>query len=93
MTVGADDFRARFGEFSTVSRSEIAASLAAAAGDMNADVYGSRFDEAQSWLAAHKLAISPFGRSARLSADDGITTYWREFKRIQRECAPKFLVT
>jgi hypothetical protein len=42
---------------------------------------------------AHKLAISPFGRNARLVNDTGETTYWSEYKRIMRLVRVPFLVT
>lgn len=44
--------------------------------------------DAQGYLAAHLLAISPFGRDARLVSDDGATTYGTERARMELELAP-----
>ncbi len=44
---------------------------------------GTRADQAQGYLAAHKLTMSPFGMNARLIMKDGSTTYWKHFTRLQ----------
>lgn len=42
-------------------------------------------DDGQRYLAAHKLALSPFGQAARLVAKDGGTTYLTHYKKLQRQ--------
>lgn len=78
-------FRARFPEFSGVEDTTIEATLAEALLRLNTTIYGKRIDEAQGYLTAHKLALSPYGQAARLAAADGKTTYSIHFKEIQRE--------
>lgn len=70
-------FRARFPEFRTAPDAVVTAALTAAAGETSTD-FGDSYDEAHGLLAAHKLAISPFGQSARMVSDKGETTYQRE---------------
>lgn len=53
-----------------------------AARELNAMELGSAYDEAHGLLAAHKLAISPHGRAARLVDDKGKTTYENEFAAV-----------
>ncbi len=44
---------------------------------------GTFADQAQGYLAAHKLTMSPYGQNARLIMKDGTTTYWKHFTRLQ----------
>lgn len=53
-----------------------------------ADIWGDREDDAQGWLAAHLLAISPFGREASLVNQDGSTSYGRQRQRLEYEVGP-----
>jgi hypothetical protein len=50
-------------------------------------VFGARADDAVGLLAAHLLAVSPFGQQARLKSDAGNTTYNREWERLAAACA------
>lgn len=80
MTLAA--FKARFPEFVTAPDPMVQAVLDAAATELNADEIGAPFDEAHGMLTAHKLAISPFGRAARMLNDDGESTYQHEFNAV-----------
>lgn len=73
-------FRARFPEFETALDPFVQAALDGAASETSAGELGTAYDEAHGLLAAHKLAMSPYGQSARLINDDGRTTY-----ELQRE--------
>ena len=44
-------------------------------------------DQGQAYLAAHKMALSPWGQDTRLSAKDGSTTYWTHYWRLLRQVA------
>lgn len=82
-------FRARFPEFVGVEDLTVEATLAEA---LLSTIYGKRIDEAQGYLTAHKLALSPYGQAARL-ADGNTTTYAIHFKEIQRELSYGYRVT
>jgi hypothetical protein len=75
-------FRARFPEFKTALDPLVQSVLDAAALETNVEELGNAFDEAHGLLAAHKLAISPFGQSARMVNKDGMTTYESERKAV-----------
>lgn len=86
-------FRIRFPEFVRIGDEMIKAFLADAALELDANVLGNKYDAAQGYLAAHKLALSPAGVNARLSdPKDGTTTYNRHFKAIIRKAAMGFRV-
>lgn len=40
-------------------------------------------DDGQGYLAAHLLALSPFGNAAAMVAKDGSTTFEKHYKRLQ----------
>lgn len=88
----SDAFLVRYGEFSTAGSDLIEAALTDAATELDTSIYRDKYDVAHGLLAAHKLAISPYGRSARLVNEDGTTTYEKELTRIRREVAPRFMV-
>jgi hypothetical protein len=75
-------FRARFPEFRTADDTLVSACLAAAAGETDSGEFGAAYDEAHGLLAAHKLAISPFGQAARMVSDKGQTTYMAEREAV-----------
>jgi hypothetical protein len=50
-------------------------------------------DEAQGYLAAHKLALSPYGQAARLSDKTDDTLYMRHFKAIRSAVTSGLRVT
>ena len=81
-------FRIRFGEFETAADPLVQACLDAAATELNAAEIGAPFDEAHGLLAAHKLAISPYGRAARMLNDDGKSTYEIEFCAVMARAVP-----
>lgn len=75
-------FRLRFPECRSADDPTVTAVLNAAATELNAVEIGAPFDEAHGLLAAHKLALSPFGRAARMLNDEGTSTYFTEFTAV-----------
>lgn len=75
-------FIVRHAEFRPAPQETVVACLTAAANELSAAEIGLPYDEAHGLLAAHKLALSPFGRNARMVRDDGTTTYGDEFKAV-----------
>jgi len=66
-------------------------------GDMAAQPVSStaaytKADQGHRYLAAHKLASSPFGQQARLVAKDGTTTYLKNYQRLQLQVSSGFRV-
>lgn len=71
-------FRVRFSEFETAPDAMVQACLDASALETDSSAFDTAYDEAHGLLAAHKLAISPYGQNARMVSDKGETTYMRE---------------
>lgn len=59
-------FRRRFAEFEDTADGAVLAALNAAFAETSAEAFGDSFDEAHGLLAAHKLALGPFGTAARM---------------------------
>jgi hypothetical protein len=88
------DFNVRFPEFVRGGAGPMMlACIKEALTEVSHTTFREKHGMAVLYLAAHKLAISPFGRSQRLVAKDGTSTYLTEFKRILREVTPQWLVT
>lgn len=87
------DFRKQFPEFINVPDVLITAMLTAAALEVDPEVWGVKADQGQAYLAAHKLALSPWGNNARLVARDGSTTYETHYRRLVVQVARGALVT
>jgi hypothetical protein len=75
-------FRARFPEFERLPDATLTDALARGLVQTSTIVFGDISDEATGYLAAHFLALSPYGQQARLSAVDGTTTYMTHWRRI-----------
>lgn len=75
-------FIVRHAEFKPAPPDTVQMVLDMAASELSADEIGEPYDEAHGLLAAHKLALSPFGRNARMVREDGTTTYGDEFKAV-----------
>lgn len=71
MSAGLVDFRARFPEFNGVGDPTIVTQLADAVVQVDYGVFSTaKGDMAVLYLAAHTLALSPFGNSAKLVAKE-----------------------
>jgi len=85
MSVSVSSFRARHGStFTATSDDLIQECLDEAAALINATTWGTFRDIGIKCLAAHLLAVEPFGEPARLVGDLNSTIYGREFKRYQK---------
>lgn len=76
-------FRVQYPEFVATADATVEAKLAAAETRTDRDAFGDDADAAQGLLAAHLLALSPFGVPARKS-DSTETTYLVEWQRLAR---------
>jgi hypothetical protein len=104
-------FRAQFPEFNNVSDTLCTAMLSAASLEFDTGVWGvfgqlggpiTKADQGQMYLAAHKLAVSPFGQNARTVFKEGTynygtggydrTTYGREFLNLRYSVTSGFRV-
>lgn len=99
MAVDGDSFREAFPEFDKAPVTLIDAKLAEARLQIDAAVWLHLADLGASYLAAHLIAISPFGQHARLvppnakaNREDALTTYEREYRRLQRIVTSGFRV-
>ncbi len=75
-------FLVRFPEFKSAEEDAdmvgmIDATLAEAALSIS-DQFGSKYDEIHGLETAHRLAITPYGRTAKLSTETGATTYGKQ---------------
>jgi hypothetical protein len=75
-------FQIDFPEFRTAGTPLIQSWLDRAATELSASAFGVAYDEAHGLLAAHKGAISPFGRAARMLNEQGNSTYEVEFGKV-----------
>jgi Protein of unknown function (DUF4054) len=75
-------FKARFPEFNRLPDVMIQDAINRGVAQTNANVFGPLQDEASAYLAAHFLALSPYGQQARLVSKDGSTTYFSHWLRI-----------
>ncbi len=85
-------FRTLHPEFVNVPDVSITGMLAEAALEVNAQVWGVHADAGIHYLAAHKLALSPYGTGTRLRAADGSTTYWTHYEKLRRQVASGYRV-
>jgi hypothetical protein len=85
-------FLIQFPEFAKTDFNQVQATLDAAALEIDASVWRAKADQGQAYLAAHKLALSPFGQGARLSAKDGTTIYWTHYEKLVKQVASGFRV-
>ena len=79
MAVDAAQMQAEFPEFADIPVDDITAKIADAVLFVNTTTWGEFTDLGVKYMAAHLLAISPFGEIAKLDAKDGSTVYLRTF--------------
>ncbi len=90
-------FRAQFAEFNSISDVLVTTMMGAAVLEIDTSVWGAlgqlggpmtKADQGQMYLAAHKLAVSPFGQNAKTLYNNKRgyqrTTYGTEFELLQR---------
>ncbi len=86
------NFRLTFPELNAASDTLVSGFLASAARSIDSDLYGDRYDDAQGFLAAHLICLSPYGKNARLSSKEGKTTYGDRYEEIRYEVTPSVMV-
>lgn len=87
MALALATFRTRFPEFAPAADALVEACLAEALTQTPSDVWGDKADAAQGLLTGHLLALSPFGRNAKLSSEKGESTYGKRRAAMQRALA------
>lgn len=86
-------FLQQFPEFASTDYNLVNSMLAAALLEIDISVWGPKSDQGQAYLAAHKLATSPFGQNTRLNAGKADTsTYLVTYKMLQGQVASGFRV-
>lgn len=85
-------FIVQFPEFTNTATALVDAMLAAAALEIDLEVWGAKSDQGQMYLAAHKLALSPFGNNAEMFSKNGTTTYQAHYEMLVRQVASGFRV-
>jgi|SRR5579859_3168472 len=83
-------FVARWPEFAptlAANPSIVQSALDEAARRCDVRVFATRMDDAVGLMAAHLLAISPYGEQSRLDTDKAETTYNIEWKRLAKMAA------
>lgn len=83
------EFLASYPEFAVIDTEEptiVPAKLAEAEGAVS-DMWEGRRDEIVGLETAHRLAITPFGRNAKLSSSMGKSTYGEQLKQRRRAFA------
>lgn len=81
-------FRAQFPEFVNAPDTLVTAMLNAADLEIDRELWGAKADQGQGYLAAHKLALSPFGNGTRMVLPNGGgTTYERHYQSLVAQVA------
>lgn len=76
-------FKARFPEVAPIGDALITAVLAEAAIEIDTEVFGVDYNTAHGFLTAHKIAISPHGRTVKLNTK--ARSYQEEFENIRNK--------
>lgn len=87
MPVSSADLVVRFPEFANAPADLLAARLAQAARSIDTEVWGDLADDGVAQLAAHLLAMSPFGTTAGLRAGAGAnqtSIYWADYEDMRQ---------
>lgn len=88
MAVTPTSLRTAFPEFVSASDAIVGAKIAEATLRVDIGIYdANKVDLVTSYLAAHLLALSPFGRTAKLVSDDGSTEYGATYDRMKNAAA------
>jgi hypothetical protein len=87
MAVTLSAWRVVYPEFNGARDPLVQASLDFAAIEVDAEVWGTKTDHGIGLLAAHYLALSPYGQNARMVAKDGSTTYGKSYESLRDSVA------
>lgn len=94
MALTAPQFLSDRPEFAGAGVELVAKAMRDARVELDAEAWGTAYDQALSLLTAHKLWSSPFGESMRLdgSASDGSSRYLTALHRMQMQRIPRIMV-
>jgi hypothetical protein len=92
MGTARDAFVVQFPEFTNTGVALVEAMLAAAALEIDLEVWAEKATQGQYYLAAHKLALSPYGNNAEMVTKSGTTTYEAHYAKLVRQVASGFRV-
>jgi hypothetical protein len=84
-TMTLANFRTRYPEFRTASDAFVQAYLDDAAKMVSTYALGDAYDVGHGLACAHLIAISPAGKNARMTNDDGSTQYGNTLKNLALE--------
>lgn len=76
------EFRVRYPEFKNAGDTLVQAVLDETEGELDTEVWASKWDTGHGLLTAHRLALSPFGQTARMVDAQRSTTYKKHFDEI-----------
>ncbi len=82
MALSITTFRARFPEFQSLPDPTIQDAINRGAAQSDSVIFGDLVDESTGYLAAHFLALSPYGQQARLTGANESTTYYLHWRRL-----------
>ena len=82
-----DTFKAAFDEFSATPDAKVARALAEGVDSCDERVFGTSYDTAVAYWAAHVISTSPGGQQSRLASDLGDTTYLKRWENLAQKKA------
>ena len=82
MALPITTFRARFPEFQSLPDATVQDAINRGAAQSDSTIFGDLVDESTGYLAAHFLALSPYGQQSRLSNATESTTYMLHWRRL-----------
>lgn len=91
--IATSDFLARFPEFEGTPVTLIEQCISEAYLELDPSVWNAALDTGAKYLAAHKIALSPFGIQAKLVSKMGDTTYNQHFQQLVKKVAFGFRST
>lgn len=84
MAVTAQSFKDAFEEFRKTDEALVAAKIRFARQRIDAGIFGTQYDQAVMYFAAHLLAVAPAGQNTKLKPENAAkTVYWLEYARIR----------
>lgn len=87
MAINYATFIAGFPEFVKAPTTLVQYHLARATAEVSEDYFGDLREDAVFYLAAHRMALSPYGQAAKLAPEKGATTYEKHFQELLRKSA------
>lgn len=95
MPVSVATMKSKHREFADLDDSVVETALDDALSEIDAKVWGDLADRGQRLLAAHMLAMSPFGATAGLRAGSGAnqtSIYWGQYEDLRKRVGTAYRV-